>query len=66
MTFYIVENSDNVILGAFKKKKKAKDLVKIGKNRWGEEWIAYKMKLNNVESWVLAGGETYRNGRKRK
>ena len=60
MKVYIVDNSDNTIMGIFKSKKKAKDLMSLGKKRWNEQWSITPLKLNKVEAWILAGGETYR------
>ena len=60
MIIYVVDNSDSVIMGMFDKKKKAKDLIKLGKKRWNEKWTISSIKLNAVEPWIRAGGDSYR------
>jgi hypothetical protein len=60
MTVYLVDNSDNTIMGIFKNKKKAKALVSVGKKRWNEKWYLTPLKLNKIEPWILAGNESYK------
>jgi hypothetical protein len=64
MKIYVVQNSGGTLLGVLKTKPEAKELVKIGNRRWNEDWSINTVKLDKIESWVLAGGDGYRAKKK--
>lgn len=62
---FVVINSDGIVMGVLDKKSKADTLKKVGKKRWDEEWKITSYSINAVESWILAGDETYRKVKQR-